>query len=133
MPEEVGERDPLVHDEPLDLVERGRVRRVGRVPAVHTAERHDVDGRLLRLHRADLGRRRLGPENGLVVEEERLQRRARRVPGREVERVEVVARRLDLAAVDDRVAEAEEDVLHLAPDLSDEMELPAREPASQAW
>src|SRR5262245_27195547 len=46
--------------------------------------------------------------------------------GREVERVEVVRRRLDLAAVDDRVAEAEEDVLDLAPDLRDEVQLPAR-------
>ena len=47
------------------------------------------------------------------------------MPGREVERVEVVARRLDLAAVHDRVAEPEEDVLDLAPDLRDEVELAA--------
>ena len=47
------------------------------------------------------------------------------MPGREVERVEVVVRRLDLAAVDDRVAEPEEDVLELAPDLRDEVEVAA--------
>ena len=34
-------------------------------------------------------------------------------------------RRLDLAPVDDRVPEADEDVLHLAPDLGDEVEMPA--------
>ena len=51
---------------------------------------------------------------------------------REVERVEVVARRLDLAAVDDAVAEPEEDVLDLAPDLGDQVELPARVAAGRA-
>ena len=45
--------------------------------------------------------------------------------GREVERVEVVVRRLDLAAVDDLVAESEEDVLHLAPDLGDQVQVAA--------
>ena len=49
------------------------------------------------------------------------------MPGREVERVEVVARGLDLAAVDDRVAEPEEDVLDLAADLRDEVEPAARD------
>ncbi len=129
---EVAERDALVDGEALDLVEGRRVRRVGRVPPVDAAERDDVDGRLLRLHRPDLRRRRLGAEHRLVVEEERLQRRPRRVPRREVERVEVVARRLDLPAVDDRVAEPEEDVLDLAPDLRDEVEVPAPDRARRA-
>ena len=48
--------------------------------------------------------------------------------GREVERVEVVVRRLDLATVDDAVAQAEEDVLHLAPDLRDQVQLAAAVP-----
>src|SRR5262249_11124049 len=47
------------------------------------------------------------------------------MPEREVERVEVVRRRLHLAAVDDRVAETEEDVLDLPPDLRDQVEVPA--------
>ncbi len=122
---EVAERDALVDGEALDLVERRRVRRVRRVAPVDATERDDVDGRLLRLHRADLRRRRLRAQHRLVVEEERLQRRPRRMPEREVERVEVVARRLDLAAVDDRVAESEEDVLDLAPDLGDQVEVAA--------
>ncbi len=48
--------------------------------------------------------------------------RARRVPRGEVEAVEVVMRGLDFAAVDDAVAEPEEDVLDLAPDLRDQVE-----------
>ena len=43
------------------------------------------------------------------------------MPRREVQRFEVVARRLDLTAVDDAVAEPEEDVLDLAPDLRDQV------------
>ena len=43
-----------------------------------------------------------------------------------VERVEVVPDRLHLAAVDDLVAEAEEDVLGLADDLRERMEVPER-------
>ena len=122
---EIAERDALVDRETLDLVERRRVRRVGCVAPVDAPERHDVDGRLLRLHRPDLRRRGLRAEHRLVVEEERLQRRPGRMPRREVERVEVVAGRLDLAAVDHRVPQAEEDVLDFTPDLRDEVEMPA--------
>ena len=93
------------------------------------AERHDVDGRLLRLHRPDLRRGRLRAEQRLVVEEEGRQGRPRGVPGREVEPVEVVVGRLDLPPVDDAVAEPEEDVLDLAADLRDQVEVPALVPA----
>ena len=51
------------------------------------------------------------------------------MPRREVERLEVVPRRLDLTAVDDAVAEPEEDVLDLAADLRDQVEPPASVPA----
>ena len=47
------------------------------------------------------------------------------MPRRERQRVEVVAGRLDLATVDDRVAEPEEDVLDLAPDLRDRVQVTA--------
>src|SRR5262249_32056304 len=73
----------------------------------------------------DLRRRRLRAEDGLVVEEEARERRARRMTGREVEAVEVVVRQLNLASVDDGVAEPEEDVLHLPPDLRDQVEATA--------
>ena len=45
--------------------------------------------------------------------------------GREVEPVEVVVGRLHLAAVDDAVAEPEEDVLDLAADLGDQVQVAA--------
>ena len=123
--EKIAERDPLVDGEPLDLVERRRMRRVGCVTAIHAPRAHDVDRRLARLHGADLRRRRLRAEDCVFVEEERLQRRPGRMPGREVERVEVVMRRLHLAAVDHRVPHPQEDVLELAPDLRDEVEMTA--------
>ena len=55
-PLEVRERNPLVDREPFDLMEDRRVRRIRGVTPVHATQRGDVDGRLLRLHRADLGR-----------------------------------------------------------------------------
>ena len=45
---------------------------------------------------------------------------------REGQRIEVVTGGLDLATVDDRVPEPEEDVLDLAPDLRDRVQVPAR-------
>src|SRR5580765_1299262 len=48
-----------------------------------------------------------------------------------VERVEVVPDRLDLGAVDDLVAQPEEDVLDLADDLRQRMEAPAAEPRAR--
>ena len=55
---QVGERDPLVDGEALDLVEERRVRRVRRVAAVAAAEADHVDRRLVRLHEPDLARAR---------------------------------------------------------------------------
>ena len=105
---------PVVDREPLELVEDRIPRRGDVVPAVDAADRDHVDRRPLALHLVDLRGRGLRAEQGLLVEIERVARRARRMPVREAERVEVVARRLDLAAVDDLVAEAEEDVLDVA-------------------
>src|SRR5712691_8644319 len=47
------------------------------------------------------------------------------MPLRDVEPVEVVAGRLHLTTVHDRVAQAEEDVLEFPPDLRDQVEVPA--------
>ena len=105
---------PLVDGEALELVEDREVRRVDRVAPVDAADRDHVDRRPALFHLVDLRRRRLRAEQRLLVEEERVARRARRMPVGEAERVEVVAGRLDLAAVDDLVAEAEEDVLDVA-------------------
>src|SRR5581483_3425083 len=59
---EVGERDPAVDDERLDLEERRGMRRVGRVPAVDAAGHDRPDRRLARLHQPDLVGRRMRAE-----------------------------------------------------------------------
>ena len=58
----------------------------------------------------------------MLLDEERGERRTGRVRCGKVEPVEVVVRRLDLPSVDDAVAEAEEHVLDLPPDLRDEVQ-----------
>ena len=112
----------------LDLVEDGRVLRARRVAPVSAPGHGDVDRRLTRLHDADLPRRRVRAQQRVVVDVERVARRPRGVRQRLVERVEVVPDRLHLAAVHDLVAEAEEDVLDLAHDLRQRMEMPERRP-----
>ena len=64
--EEIGERDAAVDGERLDLVEHRRVPRVERLVAVRAAGRDHVDRRLLRLHRADLHRRRVRAQQHLL-------------------------------------------------------------------
>ena len=124
---EVGERDPAVDGEPLDLVEDGCVRRVERVAPVRASERDEVDRRLLRLHRADLRGRRVRAQQRLGVEVEGVARIARGVRLGLVERVEVVPDGLDLAPVVDLVAHPEEDVLDPAAQLRDQMQAAAPE------
>src|SRR5919202_1411390 len=122
---QIGERDSAVDGQPLDLVEDRAVGRVRRVAPVAAAERHHVDGRLVRLHVADLAVRGVRPEEHVVVQVKGVARRAGRVPDRRVERVEVVVGVLDLAAVEDLVAEAEEEILDLAPHLREQVEAAA--------
>ena len=59
------------------------------------------------------------------VDVQRVLHRARRVAGREVQRLEVVPVVLDLGAFGDLVAEADEHVLELAPALGDEVQVAA--------
>ena len=124
---EVGEGDALVDGEPLDLVEDRVALRIGRVAPVDAAERDHVDGRLLRLHRPHLRGRRLGAEDDVVAQVVRVQRRAGDVALGHVQLVEDVLDGLDLVAVDDLVAEADEDVLDLPADLRDRVEPAARD------
>ena len=53
---EVADGDVLVHVKPLDLVERGIVRGVGVVAAIHAAGDDDAHGRRLFFHHANLHR-----------------------------------------------------------------------------
>ena len=142
---EVGQRDALVDDQALDLVEHGRVRGV-RVAPVHLAEAHDVHRRLLLLHDAHLHGRgvraqqhaavgvhdRLGHGLALLDDPEGVVGGARGVAGRRVQRREVVVVELDLGALGDPVAEPDEDVLDLAHGLADEVLVPGRERARRA-
>ena len=131
---EVGERDALVDDEALDLVEHRRVRGVGVAP-IDLAEADDVHGRPLLLHDAHLHGRRVGAQQhaavgvhdglghglALLHHPEGVVGGARRMARRRVERREVVVVELDLGALGDTVAEADEDVLDLAHRLGDEV------------
>src|SRR5829696_4157017 len=127
--EQIGERDAAIHCQTLHLMEDRRVARPRRLVAVRAPGRDDVDRRLVRFHRADLHGRGVGPQHHLlVVAEPHVQRvlhGARRVRGRDVERLEVVPVVLDLGAFGDAISEPGEDVLELALDLRDEMQVPA--------
>ena len=123
---QVGERDVLVDRQALELVEHRHVRRVGRVGAVDAAGHDDVDRRLGDLHRAHLHRRGVRAQQHVLGEVEGVLRQPRRVLGRVVERGEVVVVVLDLRALEHREAEPDEDVLHLAPDLRDQVQVPDR-------
>src|SRR5215212_2415373 len=127
-PLEVGEGDAAIDRKPFELVEDRVVRRVDRVSAVAAADRDHVDRRLALLHFVDLRRRRLRAKHDVAVQEERRARRASVVPRRKLELVEVVLGRLDLAVVTDVIAEPEERVLDLPPDLRDRVEVATRKP-----
>ena len=127
--EEVGEGDAAVDGQRLDLVEHRRVAGVEGLVAVRAAGRDHEDRRLHRLHGADLHRRRVRAQHHLLglaeLDVERVLHRARRVPGQDVERLEVVPVVLDLGTLRDAVAHAHEDVFELALHLGDEVEVPA--------
>src|SRR5205085_6313006 len=108
---EIRERDPAIDGEPFELMEDGVVRGVDVVTAIDPSDRHHVDGRLVFFQLVDLRRRRLGAQQRVLVQKERVARRARRMRRRECELVEVVLDSLDLAVVADLVAEPEERVL----------------------
>ena len=109
------------------------MRRVGHVAAIHLAGRDDVDRRLLVLHHVHLhtGGLRAQEHVGLAAHRRRLTRkiayvervlhRAGRMVLRGVQRLEVVVIGLNLGAVDNRVAQAEEDFRHFVGDRVDQM------------
>ena len=114
---------------PFDLMEHRRVGGVG-ILAVGLAGDHDADRRLLRLHGADLHRRRMRAQKlALAVraglEEEGVVHLARRVSFREIQRGEIVVVRLDIRSFGDREAEIAEDRRDLVDDLADRMDAAA--------
>ena len=103
--------------------------RVGLVLAEDAAGREDADGRLLLLHHADLHRAGLrAQQDGIVVVEiERVGAVAGRMPLLDVQAGEVIAGLLDLRAVDNRIAHADEDLLDLLQHLVHRVLMPHRE------
>ena len=91
----------------------------------------DVDRRRRGQHRADLHRRGVGAQHGRagrragVVDEQRVEVAARRVALAHVEGLEVVPVGLDLGALGDLEAEADEHVLEALPRLGHEVGLAA--------
>src|SRR4029079_15002683 len=118
---QVGERHPFADDEPLDLREHRRVREVEPVAPIHTSRRDQPERRLVRLHVAELHagraraqqRRRASAVGGAHrrLQVERVLHVARGVLRRHVERFEVVVVVLELGALGDEEAEAQEDRL----------------------
>ena len=88
----------------------------------------------MRLHRADLHRRRVRAEHHLLglaeLHVERVLHRAAQGARAHVERLEVVPVVLDLGAFHHEVAHAHEDVLELTLHLRDEMQVAARSPVT---
>ena len=85
-------------------------------------------GSCVSMNRICAGRGLRAQEQVVVVGEvEGVVRRGGRMPVRRVQRGEVVPAVVDLGPVEDLVAEAEEDVLDLAADLGDQVEVPARD------
>ena len=121
---EVGQRDVLVDGQALDLVEHRRVRRVELVAAVGAPGDDDVEGRRLGLHRADLHRRGVRAQHHVVGHVEGVGAIARGVRRAVVERVEVVVDGVDLGAFEDGEAQADEDVLDLAPGRREQVQAP---------
>ena len=132
---EVAEGDALVDDEALDLRELRQVVGVGGVGAEDRARADHVDRRLLGLHDVSLDAGGLGAQQdvglaldvhllalgGVVHHIEGVLGRTAGVVLRGVQRGEVVVGGLDVGAVLDGVAEADEDVLDLLADLGDKV------------
>ena len=124
---QVPERDALVDDECLDLVEYGQMTRIGRVDSVAASRHHRIDRRLHFGHHPELHRRRMRTHQyllfGTEVEEECVVHRARRVARRKVELDEVVVVGLDLRTIEDLEAHAQENVLEITSRARDEMKM----------
>ena len=112
---QVAHRDALVDDEALNLMEHRGVRGVGLILAEHAAGGQHADGRLLLLHDADLhGAGLRAQQDGIVVVKiEGVGAVAGGMALFDVQLREVVGGLLDLRAVDDLIAHADEDLLDL--------------------
>ena len=105
---EVAQGDVLVDAHPLELEEHREMGGVV-VPPECLAGDDDPLRRAAHQHAAHLDRRRVGAQQAVVVDEERVLGGPRRMAGRHVDQGEVVAVVLDLGTIDGDVAELGED------------------------
>ena len=107
----------------------GECRGVERLVAVRAARHHEKIGggcvSMTRICTGDVWVRNSTCSGSAELDVQRVLHRARRVAGREVQRLEVVPVVLDLGTLGDLVAEADEHVLELALALGDEVEVAA--------
>src|SRR5437867_12367056 len=106
------------------------MRGVERIAAVTAPRRHDANGGLVVLERADLDRRGMRPQQDVAAEVEAVLRVERRMIFRKIERVEVVALGLRLRTDGAREPQLEDDVADLVDDLRDNVERTAPLPAA---
>ncbi len=115
-----------VDDQPLDLMEHRRMRRV-MVAAKGAARHDDADRRLLRQHRADLHRRGMRAQHqpgavGALGQVEGVVLLPRRMLGRDVERGEIVEILFDMRPLGDDKAHLAKDRDDLVDGLADRMD-----------
>src|SRR6266849_865740 len=128
----VADGQRLVHGQAFDLAEVRQPGGFGRVAAVAAAGVDDVDRRFFdALHGSYLHWRCMRPEQKVRREVERIPVLARRMAGRDVERLEVVPLGLDLRAELDLVAQRFEHRLDLALHLGEHVDVAATD--RRAW
>src|SRR6266851_4222023 len=128
----VADGQRLVHGQAFDLAEVRQPGGFGRVAAVAAAGVDDVDRRLFdALHGSYLHWRCMRPEQKVRREVERIPVLARRMAGRDVERLDVVPLGLDLRAELDLVAQRFEHCLDLALHLREHVDVAAAD--RRAW
>ena len=108
-------RDPAIDAQAFDLIKHGVVRRVGRVTAKDPARCDHAHRRAASLHRVNLHRRRLRAQSETIGSVERVLRIARGMSFQNIECIEVVEVRLDLAIVFDGITQRDENILDALP------------------
>src|SRR6185503_14912987 len=114
----------------FNLKEHRIVSRIGSVASKHSSGRNHSNQDAAPLHRVYLDGGRLRTKREPVSGVERVLPRACRVIQRDIERIEIVEIRFDLAIVLDGISESDEDVFQTLAQQRDRMSMPrARTPA----
>src|SRR5437667_6727546 len=124
---EIAEGDVGVDGEAFDLVEGERMGGVGIVASIDLAGNDDANGRLLLFHGANLHGRSVGAKKERRLRAfwqfqiEGVHVVADRMELGNIQRLEIVVRRFDFRAFDDREADGEENVFDFLEDLADQV------------